>query len=525
MGDEQQSQVDVTPPTILSQLAAGRRGALTIHRVVQEIAPAATVAPRGLNRTAMVIRVIRRLQILPPASALGPVVYTPAVLAYVSLVAASAAVLSALLVRLPTDTVTLAVGGVATLLMARFAVRTLPVQTAWSAGVFLHLGLSVVLGPIGAVTAAAAEAIGVGLRTRNGWFRITFNLANYVLADLAAWAVFTAVTAAGGSSVYVQVGGGLAAGLCQYLVNHALIAAVLKVSDPTMSLVALVRSQLTLLPYSVGYGLAAFTFVAMHSAAGAIGFTALLLPMILLQGFLIVFARRVQAYEAQRAAHQKEREELLQKAVDASESERRRIARDLHDGVVQNLAGMAFSLMATATKMKHETSTDGESELIGVLERSAEETRLAMKELRTLIIEIAPPTLRREGLHAALLEILQTLKSAGTKTRLELPSNMRLRPDRASLIFRVAQEVLRNVSAHAEAKHVSVVLKEDGGNAVLSIVDDGKGFSADDVARRRAEGHVGTSAIVELAEEVGGSLEIDSARGKGTRVTLVVPTE
>lgn len=167
----------------------------------------------------------------------------------------------------------------------------------------------------------------------------------------------------------------------------------------------------------------------------------------------------------------------------------------------------------------------GNAELLEVLERSAEETRAAMKDLRTLIIEIAPPTLRREGLHAALLEVLRTIRSGGTKTRLELPSNMRLRQDRVNLIFRVAQEVLRNVAAHAEAKHVSVVLKEVNKMAVLRITDDGKGFSPADVARRRAEGHVGTNAIAELAEEAGGTLEISSHPGKGTRVTLKVPAE
>ncbi len=451
---------------------------------------------------------------MPAGAALGPVRYTPELVSYVVVVTAGAVALLTLFMHRPADVATLVVGGTAIFLMARFAVRTLPVQTTWSPGVFLHLGLSLVLGPPGVAVAAVAEASGIGLRTRNGWFRTAFNFSTFVLADLAAIGAFSGLQSALGGGIAAQVAGGLAAGVSQYVVNHLLLAAVVKIASPSVPALTLVRNAVSVLPYSVGYGIAAFTFVVMQRQAGAIGFTALLVPVILLQGFLILFARRVDAYEKQRAAHQKEREELLQKAVDASELERRRIARDLHDGVVQNLAGMAFSLMATATKMKHDTGSDGEADLIGVLERSAEETRLAMKELRTLIIEIAPPTLRREGLHAALLEILQTLKSAGTKTRLELPSNMRLRPDRASLIFRVAQEVLRNVAAHAEAKHVSVILKEDGGTAVLRIIDDGKGFSAEDVNRRRAEGHVGTSAIVELAEEVGGSLEIELRTGQ-----------
>ncbi len=76
--------------------------------------------------------------------------------------------------------------------------------------------------------------------------------------------------------------------------------------------------------------------------------------------------------EVERAAHQKEREGLLQKAVEASEAERRRIARDLHDGVVQNLAGMAFALSAEASQLKGQNASEnGRSDLLELLETSA----------------------------------------------------------------------------------------------------------------------------------------------------------
>ena len=114
-----------------------------------------------------------------------------------------------------------------------------------------------------------------------------------------------------------------------------------------------------------------------------------------------------------------------------------------------------------------------------------------MKDLRTLIIDLAPPTLRREGLEAALLEVLRDIKRKGTNTRLDLPSNLRLRKDRAALIFRVAHEVLRNVASHAHAKNVTVELTTEDGSAILSIQDDGRGFSKGDVERRRTEGHLG----------------------------------
>jgi signal transduction histidine kinase len=467
-----------------------------------------------------------RVFLRPADHARDPVRYSPPLVAYVTAVVTTASAVGALTVQAPRDGLTLAAGTVAAFLLALYVIKPLTaVQTTWTASAFINLGLTVTLGPVGAAAAGLAEAAGVGLRTRNGWVRTLFNACNHFLANMAAWYVFATLQAHAGRAPALTVLIGIAAGITQFVADHVVLSVVLRIANPDSSLARILSAELSVVGYSVGYGWAVYAFVVMEGRAGALGFMSVLVPLGTLHGFTILFARRVRAYEQQRAAHQREREELLQKAVDASESERRRIARDLHDGVVQNLAGMAFTLMATASQLKEDASSNGEAELIEVLEQSAKETRSAMKDLRTLIIEIAPPTLRREGLHAALLEVLRTLNSAGTDTQLELPSNMRLRPDRASLIFRVAQEVLRNVAAHAEAKHVSVVLKESGSNAVLRIVDDGKGFSAADVARRRAEGHVGTNAIVELAEEVGGSLDIDSAPGKGTRVTLTVPTE
>ncbi len=84
--------------------------------------------------------------------------------------------------------------------------------------------------------------------------------------------------------------------------------------------------------------------------AGTVGFTTTLLPVILLQGFLLLLARRIRAQELERAEHTKEREALLQQAIDASDAERKRIASDLHDGVVQTLAGLAFSLAAHGSR-------------------------------------------------------------------------------------------------------------------------------------------------------------------------------
>jgi signal transduction histidine kinase len=487
-------------------------------------APMPLLAPR--THFTRVRGALARLEILPKAQPLGAVQYSPGLVAYVAACAAVALALSIWLVRPVNDWLTVSAGAAIVFLMSVFAVRIGPVmRTAWTPSVLVHLGLCITFGPVAGLACAVAEALGVSVRSRNGWFRTVFNLADHFLSDVAAWAVFMALAAGTGRPLGVTIAGSLAAAMAHYVVNYGMLTGVIEIAESQPPIVRVLQRWLSRLPYSVGYGLSAWTLKLMYDQAGVVGFVALVIPVFLLQGFLLLFARRVEAYEARQAAHQKEREALLQQAVDASEAERRRIARDLHDGVVQNLAGMAFTLTATASEMKEKGELNGDAGLLELLETSAEETRAAMKDLRTLIIEIAPPTLRREGLHAALLEVLRTIQGAGTQTRLELPSNMRLRQDRASLIFRVAQEVLRNVAAHAEAKHVSVTLKEMNNMAVLRITDDGKGFTHEDVARRRAEGHVGTNAIVELAEEAGGTLDIHSQPGKGTRVTLKVPTE
>lgn len=504
--------------------------------MAQDVAPAprGLVAPRPYER---VVGYLKRANLLPPSAIPGRVTLTPPLVTYVGVVAVIAVAAAVLTVRGTSHTDTLIAGSAATFLMAVYAVRSLPGSTfVWSPSVFVNLGLSVTLGPIGAAGAAVGEALGVASRTRNGWFRTIFNVANHFLSNLSAYAAFAGVervlrispvdlgTTPGAEHATGLVAAGLVAGVTQWVVNHFLMTAVIRISDPKVSVSRVIRNSLRLFPYCIGYGLAAFTFVFMDHDAGVIGFMVVVVPIVLLQGYLLQFAREATAHEKERAEHQKEREDLLKKEAEASERERTKIAGDLHDGVVQNLAGLAFSLSAEASQIKAQSGElDGREALVELLETSASETRDAMKDLRTLIIDLAPPTLRREGLEAALLEVLREIKRKGTNTRLDLPANLHLRKDRAALIFRVAQEVLRNVAAHAQAKNVSVELTTEDGSAILSIQDDGKGFSEADVRRRRAEGHLGSSAIVDLAEEAGGTLTIDSEPGRGTLVVLTLP--
>jgi signal transduction histidine kinase len=146
-----------------------------------------------------------------------------------------------------------------------------------------------------------------------------------------------------------------------------------------------------------------------------------------------------------------------------------------------------------------------------------------MRGLRTLVVDIHPPNLRAVGLGAALSDLLSPLAARGLRTELDAADAPELDASCEALLFRIAQEALRNVAAHADAGSVQVVLARRDATGVLVVEDDGRGFSPEARRRRREEGHVGLALLEELAAQEGGSLEVRSAPGAGTRVEAVLP--
>ena len=165
------------------------------------------------------------------------------------------------------------------------------------------------------------------------------------------------------------------------------------------------------------------------------------------------------AHRVQRA--QRERMELLQRAVDASDRERRRIAADLHDGVVQDLAGVSYSLAAA--------SSIAPPDLAPALEEAAAGTRQGIRELRSLLVEIYPPELHRQGLEHALRDLLAPCTRRGLDTSLEMDGVGDLPPEVEALFFRATQEALRNVMKHAGARQVDVEVERMNGRAMLVV--------------------------------------------------------
>jgi signal transduction histidine kinase len=211
---------------------------------------------------------------------------------------------------------------------------------------------------------------------------------------------------------------------------------------------------------------------------------------------------------------QREREALLQRAIDASEHERSRIAGDLHDGVVQNLAGVAYGLAAAAEELPQGSPARE------AVDEGAEQTRRSVRELRTLLVDIYPPTLQRAGLQAALADLLTGVGGDGCEVQLTVePEELQLPAATEALLFRTAQEAVRNVRRHADARRLDVSVVQSDGHVTLEVADDGRGFdssAADD-------GHFGLRILSDVARDAGASFRIVSKPGEGTRVRLEAP--
>jgi signal transduction histidine kinase len=229
----------------------------------------------------------------------------------------------------------------------------------------------------------------------------------------------------------------------------------------------------------------------------------------LLAGMLGLYPMSVRAEQEV----QRERVVLLRRALEASDAERRRIARDLHDSAVQDLAAVSFSLAGTSRRVAGE----GSGELADLLNEAAATTRHTMAGLRSLIVEIYPPNLHKEGLEAAITDLCASARSRGLNVVLDVTPGLELTEQAAATVYRIAQEAVRNTLRHSRAQGLSVSLIKNDGLVRLEVADDGRGF---DNTMMASDGHVGLRLVSDLAREVGGRLEIRSEPGGGAVVRL-----
>ncbi|MCU1426523.1 MAG: two-component sensor histidine kinase [Actinomycetia bacterium] len=218
---------------------------------------------------------------------------------------------------------------------------------------------------------------------------------------------------------------------------------------------------------------------------------------------------------------QREREGLLRQALEASDIERRRIAADLHDGVVQDLAGVAYELAGAARREEATAPTTAE-----LLDASAAEVRETIKALRSLLVEIYPPNLFEEGLEAALTDLLARTNGRGMRASLASDGlSEPLPPLVAGLLYRAAQEGLRNALSHADAEAVTVRVANDDVQATLDIEDNGVGFDTSALRDNTSNGHFGLIGLRALFADAGGVLTVTSEPGQGTHMHAEVPVQ
>jgi signal transduction histidine kinase len=219
-------------------------------------------------------------------------------------------------------------------------------------------------------------------------------------------------------------------------------------------------------------------------------------------------------------AAQAQRERLLERAVTASEEERRRIAGTLHDGVVQELAATSFGVAGAAAR----ADAAGDATLAEDLDSAAVTLRNSIGGLRTLLVDIYPATLDAAGILDVLRDIAGTLRSRDIEVDLSLPdSDPGLGPEGDRLLFRIAHECLQNVRKHASASRVWLTLEAYADTVVLGVADDGTGFDAADALAQPTEGHFGLRVLADLATDAGAELAVSSSPGGGTRWKLTVP--
>jgi signal transduction histidine kinase len=219
-----------------------------------------------------------------------------------------------------------------------------------------------------------------------------------------------------------------------------------------------------------------------------------------------------------------ERDSWRQQLAAAEEEERRRLARELHDQLGQHLTALSLGLAELRRLL---VAGESPEPRLSQLETLAE---LLTRDARHLALELRPPELDDVGLESALDTYLQQwrhrygvvvdLQSVVSPAAPPVPTHV------GTAVYRIAQEALTNVAKHARATAVNVMLDRRDGEVRLVVEDDGVGFDlAATESRARRERRLGLASMRERATLAGGTLEVESAPGRGTTLYAVMPTD
>jgi signal transduction histidine kinase len=210
---------------------------------------------------------------------------------------------------------------------------------------------------------------------------------------------------------------------------------------------------------------------------------------------------------------------LTGRLIQAQEEERRRLARELHDGLNQQLAMLAVEL----GMLGQQVSEDGQG-IREQLLRLRDRAEGLCNDLRRMTHQLHPAALEHLGLVAAVRShCLEFSRNEGISVSFEVAGTVGwLRPEVSVSLYRIAQEALRNVAKHSGGEHAWVEIGQQGGHVRLSVVDRGVGF---DLRTAKAGKGLGIISMRERVQLVSGTVVIESAPGRGTVVEVRVPVE
>lgn len=208
---------------------------------------------------------------------------------------------------------------------------------------------------------------------------------------------------------------------------------------------------------------------------------------------------------------------LLQSIIQVQEQERERIAREVHDGVVQWILSAMYELQAIRVRLAGDA---GSQEKLATVQEMLKRIK---EEMYQVIYGLLPPLLRTDGLAAALRALAADMEhSAGIRCRVHVQGMLpRLAPEIELAAYRIVQESIRNALDHGQADTVEVLIQTDAEGLNVWVIDNGVGFNPRDV--HDGNGHLGLISMQERALSVGGEIQIRSRPGNGTTVWLRVP--
>jgi PAS domain S-box-containing protein len=217
-----------------------------------------------------------------------------------------------------------------------------------------------------------------------------------------------------------------------------------------------------------------------------------------------------------------DRTRIMRRINAAIESERNRIARDLHDGPVQGVSAASLSLEAVLLMLKAGELPEG----IDILSKVREELSEEADNLRRLMSGLRPPLLEERGLVPALREMVAKFgRENDLETEFSGNANVEIPQDLETLAWRVVQEALSNAGKHSQATRVSLSVEAIGGQLRIEFADNGVGFDSAQAREYLRMGRVGLASMRERVELANGTFGVHSTPGRGTTVLVTLPLE